>query len=288
MNLLTAPFKTFTSLALYRDTLKLPLTKGFLYLLWLSVVLSVIFWLSLAAFFLPQSDKFIAWLEGSLPPMMLTSEGLVLESGEPYTLVHPEWGTLARFDTSQASTGAPVPDMSELFVFVSATRMTLKDSLGRVASYDLKEVLDAYLGSGRAEEGLPARQNEGGPAGQAGRLDPSWVGRAYRQMKPWVYVTAGIFSVPFFYAMNLISAVFFSWFALLINLFRREKLSYGQLFTLSIFANTPAGIFQNLQLLIPFLAKLPFAMPGQFMLTTTYLYLAILWTQEETKEERAE
>lgn len=79
------------------------------------------------------------------------------------------------------------------------------------------------------------------------------------------------------------ASLFYSLIALLLNLFRKEKLGYGSLLVLSMFALTPVAILQIAGFFVPKLMMI-LSFPVAIVLTTLFLALGILATQAPSED----
>ena len=110
-------------------------------------------------------------------------------------------------------------------------------------------------------------------------VDGEVVWRIYTAIRP--FANPFIFTVVFliFFAWKLAAAFFYSLAALLINIFRKEKLAYEKLLNLCFFTLTPMMFLQALKTVYPgFLIPANFWL--SFILTCGYLAFAILATRD--------
>lgn len=263
MSFLLAPFFALFSRDFYKRMTRAGLGAGFAYLFYGVTLMTVIASAALMVRILPEMDRFTVWLQGQMPVLMWKpQEGLSMRDQSTFTLVHPQYGPLAQFDMTKEE--VRLEDLGENTLFVTSKRIYVRQP-GRssLRIYDLTQVRS---------------QTTKGPAAPF-EIRPDTIDGLYRQMKPWL-ITAFIGILwGALLVWKLLAALFYSWVALLINLFRREKLDYSHLLTLAFFVLTPAACVQLLQLIIPRLAALPFGFPGSLALTTCYLYLAVKGTE---------
>ena len=77
-------------------------------------------------------------------------------------------------------------------------------------------------------------------------------------------------------------AFLYSWIGLLINLTRRSKLEFSQIYNTTLFAMTASLIIQWIRLVIPIAGGVPFGILGSLLVTIGYLFFAV-----KTAEEKA-
>ena len=260
MKLLLAPVYSLFSLSFYREILRKSLGRGFLYLAYLSFLATIVFLLFFTSRLLPEADRFAAWARAEMPALTWTPQGLRMNLKSPYTMVHPQLGPLVTFDTSKTDAGTE--EMKDVSMFVTSRKVFLKQRAGEIRVYDLKEM----MGAAKADN----------PAVVNGETLEGF----YKSFKPMLFFLAIFFFFPFFFIWKFLAALFYSWFGLLLNFFRTEKLHYGQILNVSFFTLTPVLGIQLLQILIPNAGRIPFGLPGSIAVTGVYLYFVIVKTQD--------
>ncbi|HXV28235.1 MAG TPA: DUF1189 family protein [bacterium] len=267
MNLFLAPFYALFSLDFYRGIIQSRLSKGFLYLLYLSAIGTFLMSLWFVRQGIPQMNRFVEWAKTEMPSLTWTPEGLVMNAQSPYSMVHPDLGPLVMFDMNL--TDIDVGTMQNVVMFVTSKKIFVRQGVNQIKSYDLTRTTPAAKG-----------EEDGGVVA----IDGSALQKFYDSVKPWFVVLSIIFFFFFFVVWKCLTAFLYSWVGLLINFLRRPKLNYSAVLNVTFFAITAATLIQALQALVPFLGRLPFGLAGSFIVTTAYLYLAIKKTEDQNLE----
>lgn len=263
---LFSPIYSFYHRDFYRRVIQSKLGRSLLYLAYLTLLSTLMLLITLMSF-APKADQFVGWLKSEFPPLIWTQEGLRLRGGESYTIIHPEWGPLAVFDTRIKEISSS-EEMGGAFVFVTAQKLYLKKNPDSLQVYDLRSLME--------QKGQEPRY------GQEIRGD--WIESVYRSIKFLILFSIPLFLYPFLYVLYLVEAIFYSWFGLIFNFGRSSKLSYGQIFNLTVYAMTPAIFILYLHPIFPVLNKVPFGFPGSLLITFIYLYFAVKRTETRLED----
>ena len=255
-----APFLSLFSLKFYRRLLALPQTLGFLYLAYLSLFLSVWALFMFRLYTFPVADDLMSWLAKNLPAMVFTQKGIQMEIKEPLLLSHPRWGPFIYLDPT--SDAPKTDDLEKAFVVITRTKVSYRNP---------------STGENRTLSILPKNP-------QQERRDVKITGDAilkfWKRSKPFV---ASIFFVTAFlilYLWKLLAGVFYSLIALIFNYFRSERLRYPSLLNLTFFALTPAALLEFFSWSFA-MWRIPFNLLTAILVTSLYLVLAILLTQDQ-------
>lgn len=267
--ILLSPLYSLFSLNFYRRVLRSPLSKGFSYLLYLSVLFA--FGVTIVFMFtvIPIGNEFANWLKQNFPELVLTREGVAAKVEQPFSLTHPDFGTIAVIDTTKEMPTAE--DLGKTVFFVTKTQVFIQNRPGeRTGDY---RVVD-----------LVPRNEQAKATWRDFVVTGTFIETIYRRLRPFAAPLLFIFCVFFFFVWKLIVALLYSLLALILNLFRKEKLSYRSLVNLCFFAITPVIVLQWLR---PFLPFLPLNVFVAGFVTGSYLGLAILKTQSTDQGEAA-
>ncbi|MFZ5802686.1 MAG: DUF1189 family protein [Candidatus Omnitrophota bacterium] len=263
MNIFTAPFFALFSIPFYRQALQARVWKAVQYALFLSAVSTALVMFQLTRVGVPEADRFVDWLQSQMPVITLTSEGLSMDRESPFSIVHEEFGPLATFDLSKKEAGAR--DMENIFVYVTAGKIYLQQAAGDIRAYNVQDFID------RNQERLAQ-----GPLA----MSPDTIGRFYKTVKPWFLVLMTIVVFLFDAVVLLVGGLLLSWIGLVLNMSRVPPLSYGALYTASIFALTAGTVFTWLGTLLPPLGAIPFGYVISVILNIAYLFVAVRMTTE--------
>lgn len=262
MSLLSAPFEAVYNKDLYRKAAQSSAAHGFLYLLYFSVLITVLAMLVISVTIVPEGNRFMAWIKMNMPVVeIVRGEGIKINASSPYEMIHPEYGKVAIFDMTK--TEVSLEEIGDWKVFVTSTKGYFQRDNGQLQVYDLK-------GTRRAEE----------KAGVDDRVvDAAFVQKIENIVKPVLLVLIlGIIFV-FFFIWKLIAALFYSLIGISLNRMRRERLSYGQILNVSFLAITPAAWVQFLLLLRGL--EIPFGFLWSLAITSAYLYFGIKKAEED-------
>jgi len=270
MNILTAPIFAVLRPLFYRQVIASPLSRGFLYLAYLSFLATCLVFFNFQMRAVPQMDAFADWVVREMPQMTWTPEGLVMNRQSPYVMIHPEYGPLAEFDTTK--TDAAVADMGEeVYAYITSTKMLVRSGSNEVRIYDLTE-----RPAGTAPDQLIVQ------------IDGASVETFYRSLKPWISVLIFGLFFPFFYLLKLLEALFYSVIATLINLKRLPPLEYPAVLNLCLFGLTAATVLQLRSFILPSLGVIPFGILGSLLVTSIYLFIGVRKTQDLPEKPEAE
>lgn len=263
MNIWKAPLESFYSLHFYKKAQHSSVGKALGYLAYLALIVTFLFQAVLMTQWMPEADKFVEWFKAEMPTMTWTSEKISIRESSPYTMFHPEYGNMIVFNTEVDS--ITLDQMGDEFVHVTATKAYVRRGEGEIRVYDL---IDQTL------TGQPARD----PL----LIGPAEVNQYYQSIKPWIYFVLFLFMLPIFFIWKAIAAVFYALLGMIINQTRSEKLSFSQIYAVTLYAVTPATLIEAVKPLIPGLHLLPFGLLGSLIVTTLYLYLALKRTETVT------
>jgi len=262
LDLLKAPIYTFFSLEFYRQALRQPVSKGFLYLLYLTVIASVAFLILMNRQFLPQAETFIDWAKAEAPVLTWTPAGLTMEDESPYQMTHPELGVMAVFDMKAETVTAK--DMGNVPVYVTAGKLYLQEGSGRLRVYDL----------------VPPELKERKDL-QPVRITGEFYEQMFNRFKPWIVVLGTLFFGLTFYLLRILQGLVLSLLGLVFNSFRKQKVSYGSLLTVSFFAMTPFLALELLRILVPAAGFLPTPVWMNMIISGIYLFIAVMMTEDK-------
>lgn len=259
VNFLLAPVLTLFSVKFYR---KISASKaiGFLYLGYLSLLFSIWLTLFLNARFLPIADEFVSWLSQSLPKMVLTQQGLQMDIKEPALLSHPQYGPVLFLIPTK---DVPDPeDLKQAFLVVTPKNVAYRRS--ERGEYTIQEL-------------LPKRTQQ--TKWQDLTITKETVDQFWGKLK--VFIAPTFFSVLLitFYIWKLIVALFYSLIGILLNRFRKNRLSYAAVLNVTLFALTPYILLQSLVWTFPGV-RIPHNFLMSLAVTILYLVIGLLLAEE--------
>ena len=256
MNILSAPLFSLYSLRFYRQVVQSRLSKGFVYLAYLSVIASLAFALLFQIYGRPELKELTHWTETNLPPLTYSPEGLTMNAPSPQTLVNSKYGLVVTFDMTKDNVSPE--EMGDALIFVTSKKLYTVQRQNEMRVYSL-------VRSGQA--GQQVSVNEG--------FKKTF--EVFNQLIVFVILFA---AVPVFFVWKLLAALFYSLAGLLINLLRKTRLSYSAVLNVSLFSLAPVCIVQLLGLSFPAL-PLSLGFWGTLFLTAIYLFLGIKLTEEK-------
>lgn len=260
---LLAPVLALFSLKFYRRLLSLPQSLGFLYLVYLSLILALAGSLMIRFQILPGTNEFIGWLKGTFPEMVVTREGLKMSSQTPQLLTHPKLGPVVYF--SPQSEFPQTQDMGKAALVVTRTHIAYRDP--RRNQYRIQSIVPQVP---------TARWRDV-------RLNGQIIEEFWRKMRPFVAPIAFLVFFVIVYIWKLVAGLLYSLVGLLINLFRKERLPYRFILNLAFFALTPITLVQAFSWILPKMA-IRINNLVALAITAAYLAFAILATQLRREE----
>lgn len=260
-NFIFSPFFSLFSRKFYRDMSRASLSRGILYLVYLALLFSLIILIGFSVSLVPVADKTAEWLRDSMPALEFTKDGVKTDVEQPYSLTHPDWGPILIVDTSRDLVGDE--EMRQTLLYLTKRKLYFWERARN-------EHRIIPIGP-KTEEGLKNWQDI--------HVDGMVVWELYKAFKPFAFPMVFGISFGAFFALKTSAAFFYSLLALLLNLFRKEKLAYEKLLNLCCFAITPIALFQCFKLMVP-----EFPLRATFLLsllvTGAFLGFAVLGTQE--------
>lgn len=254
-----SPILSLFSLSFYKRVIHYPLKRGFLFLFYLSLLFSV--WASVLFYrrSLPSIDEFIGWLGANLPQINLTKQGLELQTKEPVLLTHPRFGPLIYIDPT-----------------IDTPHKEQVDKAPVVLTHTKAVYHNTNTGEIRMQSLVPTDTRKWKPAVITGEK----VLKVWRRVRPLISIIFfGIVSTATFF-WKLLAALGYSLVSLILNLLRKQRLNYKQIFNATIFALAPPSVLQWISWQFPAL-QLATHFFIIFPVTVLYLGIAILATQEK-------
>ena len=262
VSIFTAPFFALTRIDFYRSVAESRPVKGIQYLLYLSLLSAFLTVYVFATAGLPKIQEIVDWIKGAMPVITVTQEGLSIDAPSPYVMTHPVFGPMVHFDMGKDEVTRE--DLTGGGIFVTKKRVYIQQG-SEIKIYDVVEFFS---------------RNERIPVGGANEVTPDSVQAFFDGAKAWFVVIFFLLFLPFFFIWKLVVAVFYSWFGLLMNMGRQDKLTYGQILNVSIFAMTASVFLQWLRLLVPPVNAIPLIDVIGIGLTFLYLSMAIHKTDQ--------
>ena len=261
MDLFTAPIYALYSVRFYRQVIQSSLSKGFAYLALWSFFVSIVVSMFILLRFFPEANHFMEWFRQDMPTLEWSPEGMTMDKPSPYEMKHPTYGSIMKFDMNKAE--VPAAEMDHLFAYVTAKKLYVKQSSrGEIRIYDLI----AKDGQGRKE---------------SFKITPDVVKELEKKIKPLLLLGIAAMTFLLFFIWKLLAALFYSAIGMLINLFRTPRLSYENVLNVSFFAITGSVWINIIQMFVAGWARINFGFWGSLVMTTTYLYLGIKFTEAE-------
>lgn len=268
INIWSAPVQALFNPGFYRRACKASLQYGIGYLFFLSLLCGIVGLSGYQFWGKAQMNGFFDWVERDLPPIAYNaSTGLVMNAASPVVMKHERYGRVAILDmTKNEPSKQDFADIDTLF-FVTQTRIFINTGGGQPKIYELLRP--------ERSTGKTVVINE-------------IVKKVRKFIMPVVGVIVFIFCFTVYFFYKLILSLIFSLFGLVINLFRKQKLSYAAVLNVTIFATTALSV-------IDFLTALPgtrelrlgFGPIWTVVVTTAYLLVGIKFTDVLDQREAA-
>ncbi len=256
-----SPVLTFFSKRLYQQVMRSDWQRGFFYLFYLTGLFALFIFFLSQLILLPFVDSLSGWLIRSIPVMTLTSSGLKTDAKQPVVIEYVGFGPICVINTNKnvedivrEGPWAPIL-VGQTKILISQSAKTFDKHTSQII--DLGEMMRKL-----AEEKRSVT------------ISKQVMTEIARKMKSLLFpIGILIFSLVFL-VWELLSALFYSVIALILNRFRKEKLRYSNLFSLACYAITPITLIQIVKISIPgvYLTINMFFVPA---LTICYLAYAL-------------
>ncbi len=261
MDLFTAPIYALYSIRFYRQVIQSSLSNGFAYLALWSFFVSIVISMFILVRFFPEANHFMEWFREDMPVLQWTPEGMTMDKPSPYEMKNPAYGSIMKFDMTKSE--VPASEVEGVYAFMTSKKLYVKQSAhGEIRIYDL----------------IPKEKQE---KHEPVKITPEMVKELEKKIKPLLLLMIAGIAFLFFFVWKLLAALFYSGIGMLINLFRTPRLSYENVLNISFFAITGTVWINIFQMFISGWAKINFGFWGSLVITTTYLYLGIKFTEDE-------
>ncbi|HNX68046.1 MAG TPA: DUF1189 family protein [Candidatus Omnitrophota bacterium] len=240
-NLLTfwlAPVTALFYPKVYRDAAKASVVRGVLYVLYLSALTTLLASVILGVAMGPKIGGFAEWVEKNMPVIIWTPQGISLENGQPtYTMTHPTAGPLVVFNMAKET--VTEADFGTAYLVVTSKKVFMKR--GGPGQFEERDITAQGF---RSKRQLPSRV----------RLDGNVAKKIYQNAKTSLFLMLPILLLIFSFIGTLIAVAAWSLVGLLLNLTRKNKLSYEAIFNLSCFASSVLFVILWSRVLLPWFA----------------------------------
>jgi len=264
MNILKAPIEALYSIPFYRRVSQASLGYAFLYLLYLSLIGSIILTFGLVSYILPKANPYIEWIQQEMPPLVWTPQGLSMKTQSPYNLYHEPSGFLITFDMTKTTISQE--EMGNSKIFVTSQKIFVKQE-NQTRIYDVTQTANPNV-----------------PQNMTMVINDETVQNFYNMVKPWFVIVAVLFFFIFFFMWKVFAGLFYSIFGLIMNLLRAQKLSYSSILSLSYFSMTAATLVLFVRILLMPMVQIPFGVLLSMLLTCSYIFIAIKGIEEMDSE----
>ncbi len=232
--------------------------KGVWYLLFLSLIMTIVMTVVLFFSIFPKMHLMLEWAKQEMPNLTITQESIAMDRPSPYVMIHPKLGPMVTFNTEHDE--AAPEELQKTPILVTRNRIYVNE-LGKRQIYLLKEFFDANPKTKQSKDPI--------------LLNAESLDKFYGMAKPLVTVSLLVGTFVGFFAWKLIVVLIYSLLGMTFNQMRRGPLSYGKVFDLTIYSMTPTIVFQLMRLLIPVLGNVPFLFVLDISISLAYLYFAI-------------
>ncbi len=265
IDFILAPFLNLFSGRFYHRVINSSLARGFGYLLYLCVLISLLITVLFKVVFVPKADQFLHWLDTQLPKITLTRTGAIVDAPQPFKLIHPQYGTLLITDTTQE---APPQVLPQVPAYMTKTKLIVRqESQSGSRIYDLVPSADKVKDWKDVE------------------ITKELIQQLYKKALPFTYPVVFFGTLAFYFTWKVFAALFYSLAALFFNTFRKDKLEYPQLLNVSFYVLTPVSILQLITTFLPQI-HIPLNFMVSFLITSIYLVIAILGTPSRVPESQ--
>ena len=250
-----APLLSLFDIRFYKKATRTPASQGFIYVFYLAAILAVLATGAYAVLIQPRVHEMLRWIEKEMPPLAYSAEGFVMNAPSPYVMTHEHYGKLVVFDMEAQE---PRGEYSDVPFYITAKKIFIENPDGTKRAVNVVRA-----------------QNTGRVA---------MINEVFKRVAESL---AGFLVVIFFTAvftagvmLYFMAGLLFSMLAALINLWRKNRLPYSSVLSLTLFALTPALYIHILKLLPGFSRLHGFGFYSTLLLITAYLFMAVKLTEE--------
>jgi len=259
MKYLLAPLYSFFSVKFYRSLLSAPLFQGIIYVLCLSFLMAMMMTIAFGVLVKPIIDEQAQWFIEQIPELTLTPEGIQANVAQPYFIRAQDGSVIGTINTAEGA--ASEADMTGVLVYVTKEKVYIRQSEEDIRPYDIVDDLAKSL-----------------PEGQTLVITQDTAAAFYKTIMRWSPIFVFIMSLLLILAWKMIAAFIYSVVAIILNLFRKPRLSYSALFNITVCAMTPIWVLQILALFLTFLA-VSFNLWASLIVTVAYQAIFIFLTR---------
>ena len=251
--ILLDPVNSITSIEFYKKAAGQTLGRTFLYLAYLGVLFSIVFTVFLKVQVWPSLQETFQWLETSVPAITFSKGRVSTPTDEKVTVRHPRISEVAVVvDTRRVEpVTAQVLTQEKATAYLTGGALYILQPGGKVEVYDFSKV----------------------PTTETRVFDAKFYRELARDLGLVLYPLGFAAAFAIFMAWKLVSTLFYSLIALVVNGVAEAGLEFKPLFILSVYAQTLVIVVQCILLLVP--AQVPQFTLLSAIVTTVYLWLAI-------------
>ncbi len=250
--MILAPINAITSVNFYKKVSTQSLGRTFGYLVYLSVLFSLVLTVMLRVRVWPVLQGTFNWMGTSVPVITYANGRLSTPTNERLVLRYPALPQIAVILDTARTAPVTAQEMADakVMAYATASAIHVLKGAGQVEVYDLSK----------------------GPA-KPFVLDDKFYRELARNLSRLLYPAGFAACFVVFFLWKSLAALFYSCIGLIINGVSEAGLEYKSLFSLSAYAQTLLIAVQAIMLFVP--AHIPFFPVLAVAATGTYLWLAI-------------
>ena len=267
LDYLFSPILSLFSPRFYKRIQKSSVVAGFIYLVYLSIIYTIVFLVHISLRWIPIVEDTVSWFARAVPPITYQKREFSSPVKQPFTLKHPMLGTVMVIDTSKET--ATAEEIKKTYFFITKKLVYVTNPIAQET-----QVVD--LSSSKVKN-------------TSGEINQTFTGKMivifYKRAKPVFLVVLFVLAGGLVFLWKL-SAAFISFLiAVVMNQFRERMLPSSGLFNTSAFAVTFVVFLQMLDMIAPGLHLMPPTWMAVLM-TSLYLGFAILVIAPSEKSGR--
>ncbi len=249
------PINSITSIAFYRKVAAQSLGRTVGYLFYLATLFTLVTLLAVKVRIMPQVAGVFDWLGKSVPVLTFAGGKLSSATPGPTILRHPaaqEVGVVIDTDRTEPVTPAMLEE-NKAIAYVTSNAFYIKRETGRIEVQDFS----------KAAPPKPVV------------VDADFWKTAGEMIPYFMYPAAVLFTFPLFLFWKVFATALYMIMALLINALAQAQLDAKPLLNITVYAQTFLVALEMILLLIP--APVPLALQtlASFLITGTYIGLAV-------------
>jgi len=254
------PINSITSVNFYKKVSTQSGGRTAAYLLYVALLFAAVASVAVKLRIGPAIDQTFDWLQKSVPEMSLAEGKLTSATPMPVVLRHPDYADMAvMIDTRRTDPVTPqMLEDAKVEAYVAGNAIYMMQSRGELRVIDLSK--------STAERPM--------------KIDSAFFESSRRILDRALYPVSFLMIFVVFILWKTAAAGFYSLVGMTINSSAAAHLSYGQILTLAVYAQTLVILLQAIFLFMP--VGMPVPSLVSLVVTSVYLWLAVKRIQQQS------